>query len=173
MRIRSAIILSVMLSGAALAQEAKQEAKEEPKQEQKKDSNWRKAGDIASQPARDVGVDKKEVPEVLQKAVEAPYAMPANARCAGINAAIVELNGVLGPDFGTGTENNENRTGKILEATGQTIVNSLIPFRGLVREVSGAAPAQRRMEAAISTGLARRGFLRGLAKAKGCKPAAT
>lgn len=162
MLIRSAVVLSVMLSSVALAQE-----------EPKKEGTLQKAGNIATQPARDVGIDKKEIPLVLQKAVEAPYAMPANAKCAGINASIKELNGVLGPDFGTGTENNENRTGKIMEATGQAIVNSLIPFRGLVREVSGAGPAERRLNAAISTGLARRGFLRGLAKAKGCKPLAT
>lgn len=72
-------------------------------------------------------------------------------------------------DFSTGKENNENRTGKIMEAGGRTIVNALIPFRGLVREVTGAAPAERRLQAAISTGLARRGFLRGMATTKGCK----
>jgi len=53
------------------------------------------------------------------------------------------------------------------------VVNSLIPLRGLVREVSGAAPADRRLEAAIDAGLARRGYLRGLAVSRGCRlPAA-
>ena len=69
--------------------------------------------------------------------------------------------------FVAGAQTNENRASKIAEAGGKTIVNSLIPFRGLVREVSGAAPAQRRLNAAIDAGYARRGFLRGLAKAKG------
>lgn len=151
------MIVSLLLTGTAVAQE------------QPRNGNLKKAGDIATQPARDVGVDKAEIPPVLKRAVQSPYAMPANARCAGIKVAIAELNTVLGPDFGTGTEANENRTGKIGEAVGKTIVNSLIPFRGLVREVSGAAPAERRLNAAISTGIARRGFLRGLAKGKGCK----
>ena len=51
------------------------------------------------------------------------------------------------------------------------IVNSLIPFRGLVREVTGAAPAERRLQAAIGAGLARRGYLRGLAETRHCKMA--
>jgi len=129
----------------------------------------KKAGDIASQPARDVGASNKEIPTVLQNAVEAPYAMPKNRTCKGLNTAILELNEVLGPDFAMGKEANENKTGKIAEAVGKTIVNSIIPFRGLVREISGAAPAERRLEAAIATGIARRGYLRGLATAKACK----
>lgn len=79
------------------------------------------------------------------------------------------MNGVLGADFTVGREANENRTGKIAEAVGKTVVNSLIPFRGLVREISGAAPAERRLQAAVTAGIARRGYLRGLASAKGCK----
>ncbi|MEE3154506.1 MAG: hypothetical protein VX309_03150, partial [Pseudomonadota bacterium] len=55
------------------------------------------------------------------------------------------------------------------EAGGKTIVNSIIPFRGLVREITGAAPAQRRLNTAIDAGFARRGFLRGAAISRGCR----
>ena len=47
----------------------------------------------------------------------------------------------------------------------------IVPVRGLVREVSGAASAQRELEAAIAAGFARRGFLRGVYQTRGCKPA--
>jgi CheY-like chemotaxis protein len=40
---------------------------------------------------------------------------------------------------------------------------------GLVREISGAAPAERRLQAAVTAGIARRGYLRGLAGARSCK----
>ncbi len=43
--------------------------------------------------------------------------------------------------------------------------------RGLVREVSGAAPAERRKNAAIDAGYARRGYLRGVYETRRCKPA--
>ena len=155
------ILPFILLTSAvpALAQE----------QEPQKDGTVEKAGDIVTQPARDVGVNKDKVPPVLQKAVENPYATPSPRSCRALIADMAELNEVLGEDFGTGQEKNENRAGKIAEAVGKTVVNSLIPFRGLVREISGAAPAQRRLEAAVAAGIARRGFLRGLATARGCK----
>lgn len=135
----------------------------------KTDGTLQKAGDIATQPGRDVGLDKRDIPQVLQDAVEKPYGPPSSHTCKGMNADMAQLNAVLGEDFAEGRELNENRTGKIAEAVGKTVVNSLIPFRGLVREISGAAPAERRLEAAVTAGIARRGYLRGLATAKGCK----
>lgn len=129
----------------------------------------KKAGSIATQPVRDVGIDKREIPPVLISAAENPYASNAMRTCRQITAGLAELNAVLGPDFVVGDEKKENKAGKLAEAGGKTVINAFIPFRGLVREISGAAPAERRYNAALDAGLARRGFLRGLAQAKGCK----
>lgn len=85
-----------------------------------------------------------------------------------IKAATTELDSVLGPDFAVGNNKKENRAGRLAEAGGKTIVNTIIPFRGLVREISGAAPAESRLAAAIDAGFARRGFLRGTALARRC-----
>ncbi|WP_242127554.1 hypothetical protein [Sphingobium sp. Sx8-8] len=148
----------LLCSTTALAQE-----------QEKKDDTLEKAGNIATQPARDVGIDKDKIPPVLQQAVEDPYKRPPSRTCKALQASLDELNAVLGPDFTVGQKANENRTGKIAEAVGKTIVNSLIPFRGLVREISGAAPAERRLQAAVTAGIARRGYLRGIAADKGCK----
>jgi hypothetical protein len=130
-----------------------------------------KAGNIATQPVRDVGVNKREIPEVLERAALDPYAIGGARTCNQIGAAMAELNDVLGPDYEAGGVKKENRAGRLAEAGGKTVVNALIPFRGLVREVSGAAPAERRYNAALDAGLVRRGFLRGIATAKGCKVA--
>lgn len=127
-----------------------------------------RAGDIASQPARDVGVAKTKIPSVLLAAAENPYAPPSGRGCAAIRADMAALNEALGPDFGADEQENESRAGKIAEAGGKMVVNSLIPFRGLVREVTGAAPAERRLQAAIGAGIARRGYLRGLGTARKC-----
>jgi hypothetical protein len=140
-----------------------------PPQPNRLEKSTRTAGEIASQPARDIGASKTEVPPVLQRAIAAPYGATGTASCRQIRSGIASLSAVLGPDFAAGTTNNENRASKIAEAGGKTVVNSILPFRGLVREISGAAPAQRRLNAAIDAGYARRGFLRGLTRAKGCK----
>lgn len=165
-----ALTPALTLAGGASAQPPQEKPKQEDVQKAgKKDDTLDKAGKIASQPVRDVGLDKDEIPPVLLKAVDNPYAAPPSRSCKGLKASLAELNGVLGDDFTIGAKANENRTGKIAEAVGRTIVNSLIPFRGLVREISGAAPAERRLQAAVTAGIARRGYLRGLAASRGCK----
>lgn len=129
----------------------------------------KRGGEIASQPARDVGASATKIPPVLVSAAADPYGLAGIKTCRQINVAINDLSGALGPDFSTGIEKKENRAGKFAEAGGKTIVNAFIPFRGLVREISGAAPAQRRLNAAIDAGFARRGFLRGVAYTRKCR----
>lgn len=131
----------------------------------------RKAGEIVTQPVRDVGAEKIKVPPVLEKAVQDTYGLGGVNACDELAAAIAELNAVLGPDYTTPRSKKENRAGKFAEAGGQMVVNAIIPFRGLVREATGAAPAQRRLNAALDAGLARRGFLRGVHEARNCAPA--
>jgi hypothetical protein len=128
-----------------------------------------KTGEIVSQPARDVGMSKKEIPPILIQAKKDPYGLSGVKTCAQLAVVIHELNKVLGPDFVAGDETKENRAAKLAEAGGQTVINSIIPFRGLVREVSGAAPEQRRLNEAIDAGFARRGYLRGVHHTRGCR----
>lgn len=142
-----------------------------PEKEGKVEATAKTAGKIATQPARDVGAVKTKIPPALQKARDAPYSLDGITTCEDIGNAAQELSDVLGPDFAAGNIKKENRTGKLAEAGGKTIVNALIPFRGLVREISGAGPAQRRLNAAIDAGYARRGFLRGIHQSRGCTTA--
>jgi len=129
----------------------------------------KKAVDIGSQPVRDVGMSKREIPPILEKAFNDPYSLKGLKSCKALAGEVTNLNAVLGADYSVGNEYTENRAGKLAEAGGKTIINSIIPFRGLVREVTGAAPADRHMNAAVDAGLARRGFLRGVHLKQGCK----
>ena len=140
-----------------------------PEQKGSMEGVGKKAGEIITQPVRDVGVSKPEIPEVLAEAVRDPYSLQGLKTCKQLSAAVIELNVVLGPDYGTGPLAKENRGAKLAEAGGTTVVNSLIPVRQLVREISGAAPAQRSLAAAVDAGLARRGFLRGVHRRQGCR----
>lgn len=163
------LTLSAIPSWAAQNQEQQNSSASEEKDDKKEDKTLDTAGDIASQPARDIGVAKTKIPPVLTEAVKNPYAAPSGRKCSAIIADMAVLNEALGPDFSANEEENENKVGKIAEAGGRAVVNSLIPFRGLVREVTGAAPAERRLQAAVGAGLARRGYLRGMATTRGCK----
>jgi hypothetical protein len=129
-------------------------------------SDMKEAGTIASQPARDVGVSKTKIPPILEDAAEAPYSMTGMGSCAAISAEVRRLNGPLGPDFSSA---NAPKKTSVAKVGGTAVVNSLIPFRGVVREISGAAAADRRLQAATDAGIARRGFLRGVYQTRGCK----
>jgi hypothetical protein len=188
LRIRYSLPLVVLLgAGVAIAQPApvattttktEQTKVETPNQttittttttRQKIVDTGKAAGEIATQPVRDVGARKIEIPVPIQQAAAAPYSLNGLRTCAQLNQAIFELNDVLGPDYAGTVTMHENKAGKLAAAGGKTIVNTIIPFRGLVREVSGAAPAERRLDAEIKASIARRGFLRGVATAWKCR----
>ena len=128
----------------------------------------KKAGEIASQPAKDLNIEKREIPPILMEAAQDPYSLEGVGTCQQLATEVGRLSEVLGPDFKPVDPNAENKGEKLAEAGGKAVVNSLIPFRGLVREVSGAAPAQRAYNSALDAGFARRGFLRGVHRARGC-----
>ncbi|HEX7819973.1 MAG TPA: hypothetical protein VF463_05080 [Sphingobium sp.] len=146
---------------------AARDHKDEPAKNE--DGTVRRAGEIATQPVRDVGLSKKKIPPILVFASNAPYGR-AIGKCAAITGELAQLNDALGPDFDQPKKKKGSTGGNIAAAGGEMVVNTFIPFRGLVREVSGAASADRRLAAAVNAGLARRGYLRGVGEARGCRP---
>jgi hypothetical protein len=133
----------------------------------KNEATAEKATQIATQPARDLGVAKPEIPDVLVQATANPYARRSTATCKELAAEIAALNEHLGPDFTPAKP--EDKAEKLAAAGGKAVINSIIPFRSLVREMTGAAEAQRRFEDAVDAGYSRRGFLRGIQRAKKCR----
>lgn len=128
------------------------------------------AGDVASQPIEDIGLDKKDIPEVLERIGEDPYSLKGIRNCASIRAGVEELDEVLGEDFDV--RSDKSRDTKRKETAGKIgsmIVNSIIPFRSIIREVSGAAGQERRYNEAVYAGVVRRSFLKGIGKQRGCR----
>jgi hypothetical protein len=129
-----------------------------------------RAGQIVTEPARDVGLQRTQIPSTLERAAVDPYSLAGVRNCPQIRAEVAALNRVLGTDFDAPpAPASGSRGGRIAEAGGRAVVNSIIPFRGVIRELSGSAEADRRMQAAVDAGIARRGFLRGLAQTRGCR----
>ncbi len=127
-------------------------------------------------PLRDLGVEKTQIPEVLLEALTDPYARPArNYGCAYLTALIRPLDDALGPDIDltpVGDENLVSR-GKALGVAADVASSALIPFRGVVRQVSGAASHDRLVQSAYVAGSVRRAYLKGLGESRGCMPPAT
>ena len=122
------------------------------------------AEDVAMTPLDDLNLTKDEVPSVLLAAMNDPYATEDQS-CAAIQAAIADLDAVLGPDMDVAAQQGDRlSTGRVAKS----LVASFIPFRGVLREISGAAEQERIWRAAIYAGAVRRGFLKGLGQQQGC-----
>ena len=159
----------VMLAGCSVFRSDRPAAASSAPADSKAEATAEKAAEIATQPARDLGVAKTEIPDVLVQAAVNPYDRRSTQSCKAIAAEIVSLNEHLGPDYLLTAGKDENKAGKLAEAGGRTIINTIIPFRGLVREMTGAAGAQRRLEDAVDAGYSRRGFLRGVQLTRKCR----
>ena len=123
------------------------------------------AEDVARTPLSDLNIDSKDIPETLVLATQNPYTVDGLSSCNAIVARIAELDQVLGGDYDVvGEADTSISEGKVAQGVG----GSLIPFRGLVREVSGAAGDQRKLRAAVTAGMVRRGFLKGIGLQRGC-----
>lgn len=124
------------------------------------------AAEVARTPLRDLNVDARDIPEVLQEASRDPYSTAGMGSCNALVSEIARLDMVLGADYDIAEDSGERRLsqGRI----GQSIVGSIIPFRGIVREATGAAGADRTLRAAYTAGMARRAFLKGWGLGRGC-----
>lgn len=121
--------------------------------------------DVAKTPITDLNIEKREIPAILLQAQDRPYSLTGIGRCGSLRSEVAALDEVLGPDLDLP---EEERARISAGRMAKTVVGSFIPFRGLIREVSGANDHDRQVRAAIQAGLARRGFLKGVGHAKGC-----
>ncbi len=123
------------------------------------------AVDVVATPATDLNLRKGEIPAVLLAAQLDPYGLRTMRRCSDISAAVRQLDAVLGDDIDIAqAPGRKLSAGKVA----QSVVGSFIPFRGIIREISGANDQDRRLQAAIYAGTARRSFLRGVGLQRGC-----
>lgn len=132
-------------------------------------------------PFEDIGLKKQTIPEKLQKIVDDPYALPPQVSCEGIQSEIIELDTLLGPDVCTPS----NQIGVAVSAKGEYVEQgaklareqavgmvsgkvNIIPFRGVVRRISGADKHVKLVERSYQAGKLRRAFLKGLMISGGC-----
>lgn len=124
------------------------------------------AVDVATTPISDLNIRKDEIPQLLIEAQEKPYDLGNLGRCNQLAAKIGEFDALLGDDIDLPqTPGARVSAGRMA----QSVVGSLMPFRGIVREISGANDQRRKVQAAIEAGYARRSFLKGVGQERGCR----
>ncbi|QJB68916.1 hypothetical protein [Parasphingorhabdus halotolerans] len=125
------------------------------------------AGDAVTQPLEDLGLKHRDIPYELALIQEEPYSLNGMDGCDAVRTEIAKLEDVLGPDADAPEEKN-GMVNKALK-TGGSVLGGFIPFRGVVREVSGANKKRSQLQRAIYAGVARRGYLKGYARGLQCQ----
>lgn len=125
----------------------------------------------AQQPLRDLNLLRDTPAEVLARAQQSPYAPPADPACPAIATELALLDAALGPDIdGQRDPEKDNLASKLAsDAVGDLIG---LPYRGLIRRMTGAERAEREARARKLAGSIRRGFLKGWARSLACPAAA-
>lgn len=119
-------------------------------------------------PLRDVNIMRDEVPKSLTGAQEAPYLDPQKASCAELAAMIAPLEAALGPDRGDGAAPPKSGGRSMVLGALADVTRDVIPFRGVVRRLSGASRQDQKVREAREAGQLRRAYLKGFASANGC-----
>ena len=121
------------------------------------------------QPLRDLNIDGKDLPPLLLDIGNDPYSTEGIASCAHLSQAIGDIDILIGSDIDDPVERSNLQKG--VNSAGRvagSIVGGIIPFRGVVREISGAKGEERRLRLLVNAAMARRGFLKGIGLAKDC-----
>ena len=121
--------------------------------------------EVALTPLTDLNLSQDDIPPLLIAARERPYANSGVATCPDILRQVADLDAILGDDYDTLAPDAD---GISVTNIAQRVVGSFIPFRGIIRELSGANERQRDFREAISAGMMRRAYLKGRGEALGC-----
>lgn len=127
----------------------------------------------ATSPLDDLGLRKQDIPEALVKVAANPYERPKPFRCATLKGEVAELDTLLGPDIDapvielTDGEQAANGAADFIHDGVVGLVRShtsFIPFRGIIRRITGADKYEKQVAAAYEAGKLRRAYLKGLAQ---------
>jgi hypothetical protein len=124
------------------------------------------------QPMRDLSLIRDQPPASLVRAAAAPYDVSDAATCGQASRELDELDAALGPDLQAGGDEDEGQIN--VGGLASDLVSGAVglPFRGIVRTVTGAEQRDRRLREAVLAGMVRRGFIKGRMSLMNC-PAAT
>ncbi len=138
-------------------------------------------GDAAMAPLEDLNLKREQIPIILQDAVNKPYDLTGLDRCDAIAREVRKLDALLGKDFDEPPPPKDQSTmadksGKMANNAAVGAVRgasrSIIPFRGLVRQMTGADAHAKEVDTAIQAGKVRRAYLKGVGMNKNCAPPA-
>jgi hypothetical protein len=130
------------------------------------------AAAAAAAPLHDLNITRQPVPPILLAAITNPYEKPSPLDCGEITRQVRVLEGILGADFDEPdtpqSPSLTQKSGRVALALVHGAAESLLPFAGFVRTLSGAQRHDQLVIEAITAGSVRRGYLKGLGESRRC-----
>lgn len=140
--------------------------------------SFKGALDAIKSPFVDLNLTRDEIPEKLATISGSPYTLPSPLQCKVVRTELSELDTLLGADMGAaGTPTGEEEFDLVEEGADMLQSEaigfvagkaSFIPFRGVVRNITGASKHAKLYGQAYETGKLRRAYLKGLSSALKC-----
>lgn len=128
------------------------------------------AEDVVTKPLADVNLKKDEIPPILIAARENAYTTAGLRTCPALQEEVRRLDMVLGDDIDVAQDKSlGEKRGNAVGNIAKSVIGSLIPFGGVIREISGANENQRQWQIAMYAGSVRRAYLKGIGAQKGCR----
>lgn len=127
------------------------------------------AENIVTKPLKDANVMKSEIPPELLAVMDNPYSLKGLSTCAQYSAEIARMTKVLGPDVDAVKAKSGDSASEMVLSEVEKVAGGLVPGSSIIRKVSGADAQEKKTKAAVYAGSLRRAYLKGTARAKGCK----
>ncbi|MCE2927876.1 MAG: hypothetical protein LW823_09600 [Rickettsiales bacterium] len=141
------------------------------------------AVEAAQSPLVDLNIKKQDIPEPLTLIAGNPYGMDGKPKCKHIQEEIATLDELLGADAHYSSDgklslNQEDAPDYVKDGAGMLQKEaigfvagkaSIIPFRSIVRKVTGADKHSKAVARAYESGKIRRAYLRGVSFSMKCK----
>ena len=131
-------------------------------------------GDAALSPLEDVNLKRAKIPDEF-KELRTPYAVDPETSCDVIAKEVNTLDGLLGRDWDIPPPDEKGISDRAADGASTAFLDAVssgasgfIPYRGLVRTVTGANSHATKVRKAYERGSHRRTFLKGIGLMKGC-----
>ncbi|MEC7291212.1 MAG: hypothetical protein VXW22_14070 [Pseudomonadota bacterium] len=132
-------------------------------------------GDAALSPLEDVNLKRDKIPEKFNE-IKNPYLVHPEVTCEVIAKEVLSLDELLGRDWDIPPPDKKGMSERAADGASTAFLDAvasgasgLIPYRGLVRTVTGANSHATKVRKAYERGSHRRTFLKGIGMAKGCE----
>lgn len=132
-------------------------------------------GEAALSPLEDVNLKRAKIPEKF-KQIKNPYLVAVETPCEKIAEEVLELDALLGRDWDIPPPDKKGLSDRAADGASTAFLDTvasgasgLIPYRGIVRTVTGANSHATKVRKAYERGSHRRTFLKGIGLARGCE----